>query len=421
MASCVAWSTFIARWRKPERGSSGTELLRVVLVGKLEERQAGAVADVEEAVRVGAHLAEQVRLLGPGRYQLEADDLLVELAYRLQVLADVGIVVKARFDLCDCVHSCLPLSKVFCGGVRSFSEALAELEAVARRQRRPDEAARRELRVVLLVQHVLAPERHGPVVHGLEADTHVEQVDRAARGRVRRLPPGLTGAGKVGASDEVHAAEADSGAGDSAAEVQRVLGDQGRLVADPGRVGGTLDLAVGVTEADVAAEVVGEGGVGFELETHVVRLVDVAEVLRAGAGIEEEEIGAVELGVVEREGGAGAAIPEAALGADLEGVGDLLVEEVADAGLVRRLADAGLVETAAAEAAADVRVQGQVIVRLVAQRELGLPGIPALVALVTELQVQARGVVQRRRQRGVLPIVLVVAQREARLDRSLRS
>jgi hypothetical protein len=102
----------MARCRKPEGGSSGPNSCLVVLVGELEERQAGPVADVEETVGVGTQLAEQVRLLGPGGDELEADDLLVELAYGLQVLAHVGIVMKARFDLCDCVHGDLPYSRV---------------------------------------------------------------------------------------------------------------------------------------------------------------------------------------------------------------------------------------------------------------------------------------------------------------------
>ena len=75
-----------------------TELLLVALLGELEECQRAAVAQAEEAVRIGALRAEQHVLLAPGRQQRQADDLLVEFSGRLEVLRYVGGVVQARWQ-----------------------------------------------------------------------------------------------------------------------------------------------------------------------------------------------------------------------------------------------------------------------------------------------------------------------------------
>ena len=70
------------------------ELLLVLRVGELEERERAAVAEPEEAVAVGALGAEQHVLLAPGREQRQPDDVLVELARRLEILRDVRVVVQ---------------------------------------------------------------------------------------------------------------------------------------------------------------------------------------------------------------------------------------------------------------------------------------------------------------------------------------
>jgi hypothetical protein len=66
IASCVCLVDFHGQVPETRGRQLGTELRLVVLVGELEERQAGTVADIEETVGVGTQLAEQVRLLGPG-------------------------------------------------------------------------------------------------------------------------------------------------------------------------------------------------------------------------------------------------------------------------------------------------------------------------------------------------------------------
>src|SRR5690606_9901003 len=60
---------------------------RLVLgIGELEEREARLVAKLEEAVAVGAVLAEQEVCLAPGRGERNAEDVLVEVARGLEVL-----------------------------------------------------------------------------------------------------------------------------------------------------------------------------------------------------------------------------------------------------------------------------------------------------------------------------------------------
>src|SRR5690606_3855310 len=71
------------------------EQLLVLLVGELEEGQRAAVTQPEEAVAVGALLAEQLVLLAPGGNQRQADDVFVEMPRGLQVLRRVGRVVQA--------------------------------------------------------------------------------------------------------------------------------------------------------------------------------------------------------------------------------------------------------------------------------------------------------------------------------------
>src|SRR5690606_20825675 len=77
-------------------GNRRGELGLVLLVGELEEGQRAAVTDAEEAVAVGALLAEQLVLLAPRGHQRQADDVLVEMAGGLEGLRGGGGVVQTR-------------------------------------------------------------------------------------------------------------------------------------------------------------------------------------------------------------------------------------------------------------------------------------------------------------------------------------
>src|SRR5215831_20855428 len=85
--------------------------------------------------------------------------------------------------------------------IYSGSELVTEIQAVTLRQRAEQEAARRELGVVLLVGEILRPGRDGPLA-ALQPETQVDQVDRIARGHIVRLPPGLADVLVVGAQRE---------------------------------------------------------------------------------------------------------------------------------------------------------------------------------------------------------------------------
>ena len=159
----------------------------------------------------------------------------------------------------------------------------------------------------------------------------------------------------------------------------------------------------------------------------VLDLVEVAQVLRARVRVEDEEVRALGLGVEDGSARAHAAVRELRLYAGLEGIRRLLVEQVVDAGDRRhRRADAGLVEAAAAEAAAVAQVGHEVVVRLEAQRRLGLQVVPGFLA---HLARERAGVGLRncvavdlgreellRRLSRVLALVAVVAQRDRGLD-----
>jgi hypothetical protein len=86
-------------------GQFRAELGLVIVMGELEERQRAAVGQPEEAVALGPHLAEQLLLLAPGRDEREAEDVLVEMARRLEVFADIGGVVQAAGQLGGHRHS----------------------------------------------------------------------------------------------------------------------------------------------------------------------------------------------------------------------------------------------------------------------------------------------------------------------------
>src|SRR6185295_12747692 len=77
------------------------ELLLVTLFRELEESQRAAIAEAEEAMRVGALGTEQHVPLAPGGEQRQADDLLVEFPGRLEILRHVGRVVQARGQFCS--------------------------------------------------------------------------------------------------------------------------------------------------------------------------------------------------------------------------------------------------------------------------------------------------------------------------------
>src|SRR2546429_4774785 len=129
-------------------------------------------------MHVGAHLAEELIRLAPGREQRQPDDVLVELAGLLLIPRDVGIVMQARRQLGELSHDTSPLS-----------EAVAEPYSVLARHGSPQEAARGKLRVVELVGEVLGPGGHRPPV-GLDAGAYAEQVNRVAPGQIPWGPPG---------------------------------------------------------------------------------------------------------------------------------------------------------------------------------------------------------------------------------------
>jgi hypothetical protein len=74
----------------------GAELLLIFGFLELKERQCTAVGQPEETVTVGPLRAEQHVLLAPGREQWKPDDVLVELARRLEIFRDVRGVVQPR-------------------------------------------------------------------------------------------------------------------------------------------------------------------------------------------------------------------------------------------------------------------------------------------------------------------------------------
>jgi hypothetical protein len=75
-------------------GHRRAELLLIAVVHELKERERAAVLELEEAVAVGADLAEQLVRLAPGRDQRQADDVLVERARLLEILGHVRRVVQ---------------------------------------------------------------------------------------------------------------------------------------------------------------------------------------------------------------------------------------------------------------------------------------------------------------------------------------
>ena len=100
------------------------------------------------------------------------------------------------------------------------------------------------------------------------------------------------------------------------------------------------------------------------------------------------------------------------LEACLERIGDLRLEEVLDSGLGNRCSDTRLVEAATAEAATVATVNCEVVVRLVADGQLGLELIPGLLAHLALRDVDRTGrrIEQRIGQRRVLANVLIEAQ-----------
>src|SRR5439155_27147321 len=83
------------------------EFLLVLGICKLEERERPPVADPVEGMHVGAHLAEELIRLAPGREQRQPDDVLVELAGLLLIPRDVGVVMQARRQLGELSHDTL--------------------------------------------------------------------------------------------------------------------------------------------------------------------------------------------------------------------------------------------------------------------------------------------------------------------------
>src|SRR5688572_3241652 len=82
--------------------------------------------------------------------------------------------------------------------IYSESKVVTEFHAVAQRQRAEQESTRRELGVVFLVGEILRPGRDGPLL-AFQPDAQVDEIDRIARGRIVRLPPGLADVLVVGA------------------------------------------------------------------------------------------------------------------------------------------------------------------------------------------------------------------------------
>src|SRR5690606_38062463 len=144
------------------------------------------------------------------------------------------------------------------------------------------------------------------------------------------------------------------------ARVDRVLVDERRFLADVGGGDRLRDLAVGRAIAGEELEVVRDARREVELEALVLNLAEAAEVLRRALREEHEEVAAVGDGIERAEVEIHAPVRQLALQAELEGVRDLLREEIADAeepGRERGLLDARLVEAAAPEAAAPAAVE----------------------------------------------------------------
>src|SRR5690606_15399583 len=76
------------------RRQLGVEQRLVLGIRELEEGKAATVADLEEAVAIGAVLAEQEVGLAPGRHERNAEHVLVERASLLEVLGDIGRVMQ---------------------------------------------------------------------------------------------------------------------------------------------------------------------------------------------------------------------------------------------------------------------------------------------------------------------------------------
>src|SRR5690606_12080428 len=117
-------------------------------------------------------------------------------------------------------------------------------------------------------------------------------------------------------------------------------------------------------------------------------------------GQEDEEIAALGVGIEHAEVQAHAAVGELALQAELERLGNLRVEQVADARDARR-ADSGLIEAAAPEALAVAAEEGEVLGRRIAQGHARLKLVPRLFAHVSGLAAQSGAFEERlRRQIG---------------------
>src|SRR6185437_10410427 len=85
---------------KGTEGHLRPELPVVLRLRELEERERPAVADAKEKMAVDALRAEELIDFAPGGHQRQADDVLIELARRLEVMRDVGVVMQAGRQLC---------------------------------------------------------------------------------------------------------------------------------------------------------------------------------------------------------------------------------------------------------------------------------------------------------------------------------
>src|SRR5690606_28110268 len=220
---------------------------------------------------------------------------------------------------------------------------------------------------------VALPSDDGPPV-AVDSRAQVEQVDGIADREVARLPPRVADALVVGAEEEVEARAAERPA-ILEPRVDRVLRHERRLVPDVGRLGRRLDLAVGRAVAEEELEMIRDAAGDVELEAAVIDLVEAAQVLRRAVGQEDEEIAALGVGIEHAEVQAHAAVGELALQAELERLGNLRVEQVADARDARR-ADSGLIEAAAPEALAVAAEEGEVLGRRIAQGHARLKLVP---------------------------------------------
>jgi len=175
-------------------------------------------------------------------------------------------------------------------------------------------------------------------------------------------------------------------------------------------------IAVGESQTEIGIEALCDQGPEFQLQALVIHGSKVAEVLRAGVGVEHEEIGAMGLRVVEIEVRAEPAVEEFRLGAGLVSVRRFFIEEIVDAGNACGT-HAGLVETAAAKAPAVTDVQRRIRRGLVTQGDLRLQLIPALSSHLAGKRDsgERRGDELDGRIRCVLALVIVVAQGERKL------